>query len=213
MSSPLAMNTLRRLLAAAVAALLAVLPLRALAEREPAQRQLSQMQKGDFFRFFNLVHFRTDKAATLHRDRLHFRPSGERFQKLVTLSVQMDGKPDQVGEVALSVSRQFIDDRTMGMFARDIVKSFLQANLTAKDAQAMGDLVNEIWHHTPPGTRRISIAEAPPLPATPTPGYQVFLGSAKRFERELVRDRLTLENRADYTGGAVLVVTFRPIGR
>jgi hypothetical protein len=142
--------------------------------------RLEQARQTEFFSWFHFEETgRTGKIV-------HFKPSGEKFRSLVTLNLTIDSSSRLLG-AELILSRSFIDSARDGMFARDIAKSFVGMVASAPD------LVAEI--EQPPAnmstTLLVGKRPAPKLPASPTPGYQVFLGQRQSCQQSPIR----LENR------------------
>jgi len=158
----------------------------------------------DLFTFFNLEETGTTAGAAGARV-VSFKPSGPNFRPLVTINVTVD-KDGAITQIEALIARSFIEDKTNGVFARDLAKSLLRAGVPAADQEAITDLTNEIEY--PPSTDRLvlSARPAPKLPAQPSAGYLAFLGKQKEFEQALSATRLRLENR-QAGGDKVLALT------
>ena|ERR1700730_6511971 len=142
--------------------------------------RLEQARQTEFFRWFHLQETsRTGKVV-------HFKPSGEKFRSLVTLNLTVDSN-ERLVAAELILSRSFIDSGRDGIFARDIAKSFVSMLATAPD------LIAEIEQPPANMTTTLIVANrpAPKLPASPTPGYQVFLGQRQSCQQGPIK----LENR------------------
>jgi hypothetical protein len=112
----------------------------------------------DFFIFFHLVPTGPANAQGVTT----FRPSGERFHDLVWLSVTTD-RDARITAMTLMIRRSFIDDPKNGIFARDIVKSFIRDAPPKADANQLEALAHDIQ----PGGNNPSSS----------PDYPVFTGA------------------------------------
>lgn len=105
--------------------------------------QLDTAVKDDFFSFFHL-----NLKNKEDRDNLstyYYQPA--RDDIIVSVDTDKKGKILQMG---LIIGRAFIDDPKTNVFARDIVKSFIDAATPASDAPETESVVNEIFfRHTP----------------------------------------------------------------
>lgn len=153
-------------------------------------------KESDFFSWF---HLEEDGAPREEANRkvTVFKPSGEAFRDLVSLTVAVDGE-GRIREMELSLSRSFIDDASNGIFARDIAKSLLRSAVPRENQTEVADLANEIEFQYS-SNRPVLTAQQnlPQLPESPTLGYQVFLGKEKRYEQLLSRCIVRLENGAE----------------
>ncbi len=151
---------------------------------------LTTMAASAFITWFN---FQDSGEATSTGDRL-YRPTAEVFRDLtvLTCATAPDGTLTAIG---LVVARRFIADEREGAFARDLIKSFIQA-LNARPSAALGGLADEIFFRDPVGPV-LTRGAAPALPPEPSQGYQVF---AKRIAAWRTRHnglRLTFTNADD----------------
>lgn len=110
-----------------------------------------------------------------------FRPTGEAFHDLVALDVRTNGPDERITSMALRLERRFIDDPRDGVFARDIMKSFLRAALPPDVLAAipsLSDTVASIEDLSQSGTPVIVRQDALRAHGTPahTIAYDVFLG-------------------------------------
>jgi hypothetical protein len=137
-----------------------------------------------FFTWFNLQ--RADGDGV-------YRPSGQSFRDLVSLTVDAPG--GRLEALSLAVSRGFIDDPRQGAFARDIVKSFLEA----LDGKAFAPLIAEVFFRdNGPMLMRGSPPNLPPAASEP---YLVFSGAAPQAELRSGSLNLTFANAAVASGG------------
>ena len=154
--------------------------------------RLDQVRETEFFRWFHLE--QTDLNRVGAQTVVAFKPSGEKFRPLVTVTT--DGQ-DRLKALELVLSRVFVDDLKDGVFARDIVKSFLSAVFAGSGDQGLDDLVNEIQYplfHGPGVIVRTPPADMK-LPEAPTRCYEVYLGRQPACTLDLGDRRLGLENR------------------
>lgn len=151
----------------------------------------------DLFTFFHLQRAGALRDAHAHMV-ISFRPGPAKFAPLVTLNMTVNDK-DRILRAQLLVDRSFIDDPQNGVFARDIVKTFLRSTTPRDDVPEILDLANEIELRDLRGHVIISRERAPVLPAQPTSGYLVFSGSSSTFENQLSRSVLILRNRKQAT--------------
>jgi hypothetical protein len=155
--------------------------------------KLEAAKQADFFKFFGLV----EDGPRANEGRLtvvNFRPRVEKFRRLVSLTVKVAGD-DSIREMSLALERSFVDDRADGIFARDIAKSFLREAVPAADAARVDDLANEIeFPKETPGYTVMRTRPDPKLPATPTPGYEVYTGARELYEAAFDASALRMEN-------------------
>lgn len=129
-------RTLFSLLAATVCGFTSLLPANALSLQG---QQLEAARKTDFFTFFHMKERAIDERddSTTH----YFRP-GARGDIIFCVDTDKQGK---ILQMALVVGREFIDDPKTNVFARDLVKSFIEAATPTNSAAETRDLVNEIF--------------------------------------------------------------------
>jgi hypothetical protein len=105
--------------------------------------QLSESVTGirEYLTFFHL------RPSALRREGTHrvisFKPGGQ-FRPLVTVEVELDNLlyPQRV---ELRLSRSFLNPPTRP-FAADMAKSFLKAATSPDEREALGELIEQIWH-------------------------------------------------------------------
>lgn len=171
------MKLTARIIAAALAYCLAS-PLAARVDKAPMAsmpRNLKAEQDSDFFTFFHLSEVGVPAADTA-RAWHAFRPSGPAFHDLVELDVFTS--PDgTIGATYLGLDRAFVDDSRNGVFARDIVKSFL-AWIDRKPSPRLGSLIANLSDFSNSrGTVILMRGPAPPPPPPDGTGtYGVYLG-------------------------------------
>lgn len=107
--------------------------------------KLSAATDEDFFVFFHLKEKTSeDRGSNLVT---HYFEPDSRSDILVSVDADKTGKILQMG---LMVGRDFIDDPKTNVFARDIVKSFIDAATPARDAKETEGVVNEIFFRGTP---------------------------------------------------------------
>ncbi|MBX3074603.1 hypothetical protein KF913_11810 [Candidatus Obscuribacterales bacterium] len=95
--------------------------------------------KRDFFTFFHLKERAIDEHEELATH--YFRP-GSRNDVVVCIDTD---KQNKILQMAMVVGRDFIDDPKTNIFARDLVKSFLEVATPPSVPGDTRDLVNEIF--------------------------------------------------------------------
>ena len=153
-------------------------------------------KESDFFSWF---HLEEDGAPREEGDKkiIVFKPSGEAFRELVTVTVTVDAE-GRIREMELLLARSFVDDAVNGTFARDIAKSLLRCAVPRENQADVADLANEIEFQFSSGRPVLTARQdLPKLPDSPTLGYQVFLGKEKRYEQLFSRCVVRLENTAN----------------
>ncbi len=185
------------------AAVLAAVPATSSAQ---VGRKLDEVRGEDFWTFFGFQP--TGPAKVVEGGTtVEFRPRAERFAPLVRVTASLD-QGGAIRQMEMAISREFVDHPANGIFARDVVKSFLLAAVPADDAPDVETLVNEIQfpREDAPGTTTVRAVPAPALPGEPTPPYRVFLGRDAEWSRTLEASTLRLRNDRG-EGGSVLVLT------
>ncbi len=100
---------------------------------------LEEAQKDDFFEFFHLRKRAIDEGDELATH--YFRPPS---RDDVVVCVDTD-KSGTILQMSLIVGRDFIDNPKTNIFARDLVKSFIEAATPASSASETADVVSEIF--------------------------------------------------------------------
>lgn len=145
------------------------------------------LAKTGFFKWFNL-----EPAAEGAVGETVYRPSGEAFHDLVRLVARSESGLLQT--LTLEVRRSFIADPQQGAFARDVVKSFLEALDCAGDP-AIAPVIDEIFFRGPRGPM-IMRGAPPALPASASAAYLVFSGQQESWSGKSRGVVLTFANRA-----------------
>lgn len=164
--------------------------------------------KTSFFQWFHFAPV-TSPAAGI----AVFKPSGEKFHNLATLSVNL-GANRRITSIDLAIARSFIDDPRDGIFAADLGKSFLAAALPPDDRTAMQHLIDTIGYGgnfgrqvitgAPPANLQINRDSAP---------YLVWLDRNEYWQRPVGAMSLRLENvRLDETAVLRITVGAKPAG-
>lgn len=154
-------------------------------------KSLEDIQKTDFFIWFQLTE--TSRSQEKRGDTLvNFKPAGEKFHDLVTVSLSIDSR-QQIFAIGLLLARSFIDDPQDGVFARDIAKSLLRAAPPDPDRPTLSQLADEIeFSHS--FQLIVGPAYQPPAPpSTPSLGFQTYLGRRKSYEQAISESKLKLE--------------------
>jgi len=172
-------------------------------------QSIKTAKKSEFFRWFSLSEIGTAKDEN-GNSVVSFRPTGGKFDSLVTLGVVLDER-HCICQLHLSLDMSFVDDKKDGMFARDIAKSFLHSALPRADARSGTMLADEIaFRHEFPVITPAS-SPRPQLPAEPTPGFLAFTGQRQLFEAVYSQSSLRIEQtRADNTENVVISIRAQP---
>jgi hypothetical protein len=178
---------------------------------------LEQAKQTGFFQWFMLE--QTGVAAVNGGKEFLYQPSGERFHDLARVKVTTDGR-GRIVAVELALQRGFVDSSSVGIYARDIAKSFLQSGVDPQDTETITKLVGEIDQLKGSSAPVIVHHDAvKPSPAgAPSEGYQVYLGKRDAFQVALPHGQtLDMENRPaekkpsanQKTAETVLAIAFR----
>jgi len=163
---------------------------------------LDDATKTDLFEWFHFA-----PAASPAAGQAVFKPSGEKFHDLATLSAAV-GADGRITAIDVAIARSFIDDPRDGIFAADLGKSFLAAALPPDDRTAMQHLIDTIGYG---GNFGRTVITAAPGPANlqivrDSAPYLVWLDRNEYWQRPMGAVSLRLENtRLD--GTAVLRIT------
>jgi hypothetical protein len=159
-------------------------------------RTLADERKGHFFSWFHLNPVGAPAPASSGRAWHCFRPNGEAFRAFVELDVLIDASGRML-EQRLGLDRAFADHPRNGIFARDLVKSYLQwwGLADAGNAQARA-LIENIANPAAAGVPVLMRAgAAPPAPGEDTTGgYLVYLGKRISAKAVLGDSKLTIAN-------------------
>src|SRR5271165_1946585 len=128
-----------------------------------------------FFDWFHLV--QTEQNPCEPGLVTRFRPEGESFRSRCWLDV-LEASGGGMVQMELVLSREFIDGRD-GLFAQDLVKSFLLTVLSDACRDLLADVMQEF---TTPGMRGA------------TPGFLVFVGRRDEWATQTGWSRLALSN-------------------
>ncbi len=130
----------------------------------------------DLFTFFNLQRTGSE-ALPEHRTLVTFKPTAETFRPLVTLAVTTDAQ-GVIESLRLDVARSFIDDPQQGIFAADLVGSFLRSAGGNESEDDLAALSKEIHARSlmNPGRTVLTAQPAPALATTPSAAYRVYAG-------------------------------------
>ncbi|HYJ79128.1 MAG TPA: hypothetical protein VEW03_05990, partial [Longimicrobiaceae bacterium] len=120
-----------------IASLAAVIPATASAQ---LGRTLEDVRGEDFWTHFQLQSTTPGEPIPAPGE-VRFRTTAPRFAPRVLVTVALDSVR-AIRVMELSLTREFVDDAQVGVFAADIVKSFLQAALPADDLPDLQPLVD-----------------------------------------------------------------------
>lgn len=178
---------------------------------------LEQAKQTGFFKWFMLA--QTAESTDSGAKQITFQPTGDQFHNLTHVNVKVDAQGHIVA-IELVLSREFVDSSSVGIFARDIAKSFVQTGVNPQDQENVVNLVREI--DQPQGSSAPIIlhqdAVKPPPSGPPSQGYLVYLGKRDAFQIALPHGQiLNMENKApdkktaedQKTAGKVLSLSFR----
>lgn len=199
--------------------------------------ELKEAADQDFFRFFQFKLM----GYSLTRDGYTmavFRPGKEMPYRLsVNLFVTLDGQ-NRIKRMRINLDRRFIDDSQLGMFARDVAKSFVQAAVPEKDYDDARAVANEIFFRQPLtrvttaraggkilsvfkiGTGELApgdiiiIGESSKLPVMPgerSEFYACYEGSRRTYQKDFGDTMLRFSNR-ESAGQKYLEITVMPTG-
>jgi hypothetical protein len=131
----------------------------------------------DLFTFFHLARVAEEKRDG--KMEVVFNPTGEAFRKLVTLRISTDER-GIIQQMTLSVARSFVDDRRQGVYAADLVQTFLIRAVHGAAANPVQLLSTEIRNRSLASTAQ-SVITAQPLPdcsTSPSAAYLTYAGNA-----------------------------------
>ena len=146
----------------------------------------------EFFRWFHLERSEPSQALADGRTWHGFRPSGEKFQSLVTVNLETDAD-DHIIDAKLCLDRAFVEHPKDGAFARDITTSFLRWVLSPGQQELLSEFLSELGD-LGPNVIRFARAPAKSPPGGPGPLYRVYLGREKDAEQALPSVLLRLTN-------------------
>lgn len=160
---------------------------------------LDDATKTELFQWFHFAPVASPSAGAAV-----FKPSGEKFHELATLSAAVGGD-GRIAAIDLAIARSFIDDPKDGIFAADLGKSFLAATLPPDDRTAMQHLIDTIGYG---GNFGQTVITGTPRPANlqinrDSAPYLVWLDRNEYWQRPVGAVSLQLEN-VQLDGTAVL---------
>jgi hypothetical protein len=158
-------------------------------------RTLAAERTGHFFSWFHLDPLGDPVPASSGRTWHCFRPDGAAFRAFVELDVLIDAS-GRILQSRLGLDRAFADHPRNGIFARDLVKSYLQWGLAEASAGEARTLIENIGHPAAAGVpvliRRDSV---PPTPGEDTTGgYLAYLGRRASAQAVFGNSKLTIAN-------------------
>jgi hypothetical protein len=162
-------------------------------------RKLDDERSGHFFSWFHFDPICEPAPASSGRTWHCFRPNGEAFRAFVELDVLVDAT-GRILESRLGLDRAFADHPRNGIFARDLVKSYLQWGLSEPARSGARTLIENIANMAG-GAVLMHPSAVPPVPGEDTTGgYLVYLGKRTAVEAmlgdstDLGNSKLTLTN-------------------
>jgi hypothetical protein len=160
---------------------------------------LDDATKTELFQWFHFAPVASPTAGVAV-----FKPSGEKFHDLATLSAAL-GADGRITAIDVAIARSFIEDPRDGIFAADLGKSFLAAALPPDDRTAMQHLIDTIGYGGNFGRQVITAAPGPAnlqIIRDSAP-YLVWLDRNEYWQRPVGAVSLRLEN-VQLDGAAVL---------
>lgn len=136
---------------------------------------LETARKTGFFRWFHMAE--SERHPEEPAELVRFRPAGDKFHDLCFLDILLAPGGEFV-RMELVVKRSFIDGAD-GLFAQDLVNSFLRAALPDACRSLLEDFITEI--NTPAGDGQ-------------TPSFQVFKGRLNTWSKQTGWSRLHFAN-------------------
>jgi hypothetical protein len=149
---------------------------------------LAAAQESDFFGFFHWTQASREPTADGGSDVTFKPPAESMFPDVVVLHLALD-RGEAIHAMKLRVARGFIDGE-QGIFARDVVKSFLRAAVPAGEEPAIDALATEIEVR--------GLDPDAVLPPTPSVGFQVFAGQAATSTQDFAHAQLLLSSSTDW---------------
>jgi hypothetical protein len=155
------------------------------------EQTLETALQTEFFKWFHLEE--TERRPEAPNESVRFRPSGPKFHDLCYLDILTSGGGAMV-RMELVARRDYVDGRD-GVFAQDMVKSFLLAALPAACQAVLADFMREIT--------------ALPAKSGATPGCQAFRGLQSAWSAQTGWSRVVIAN-LHLPEGPTLVVQVGP---
>jgi hypothetical protein len=161
----------------------------------PPAQTLAAERKAHFFTWFHLDPLGDPVPAASGRTWHCFRPAGEAFRAVVELDVLIDAS-GRILQSRLGLDRAFADHPRNGIFARDLVKSYLQWGLAEASGGEARTLIENIGNLTAAGVPVLIRSDSvPPTPGEDTTGgYLAYLGRRASAEAVFGNSKLTLAN-------------------
>jgi hypothetical protein len=176
---------------------------------------LSDAQQLEFFEFFrfSLSDDRPDPAHAGMSIKM-FSVGGD-YRGEVTLMISTKISDDTIQVAGLMIRRDFIDNPETALFARDVVKSFLELS-PGSESHDLAKLHNEIWEcylgtYATQLQQRQDTLVPHSCEDTPenTPAYLVFLGQLEKFKILRSGGYVMLQNTKKVAGIPLLFVEMR----
>lgn len=184
---------------------------------------LADARKQDVFTFF---HFQELKRLPPNNGITMVVFEAECMGNRALLMLEVSGKEETISAASLMLPRKFVDGSFVGVFARDLAKSFLMQAVPDGDLPACQTTISEIAFggqktepvkageykvdvvggtKTSEGFKEADPKSVPKLPDTPTAGYAAYLGKQQTFRQEYKNCRIAIMN-SDAEGGSVLTI-------
>jgi hypothetical protein len=162
-----------------------------------------------WFQFGEVTRTSAERGAVL----VTHRTAGQ-FRDLVVLRVTADAHGQTV-RLSLQVARSFIHDPREGMFARDVVASFIrEASAQQGYDECFAVLLGDLWSKPLRGPDAVVYTDCNPLPSMPRlpgdfrPAFPVYGGAEATFTTPLTQTDFCMSND-HFDGVGALTVSFR----
>jgi hypothetical protein len=158
-------------------------------------RKLDDERRGHFFSWFHLDPLGDPVPTGSGRAWHCFRPAGEAFRAFVELDILVH-QSGRILQSCVGLDRVFLDHPRNGVFARDLVKSYLQWGLDELARAQARALIDNIANPAASGVPVLIHARSmPPAPGEDTTGgYLVYLGKRTSAEAIVGNSKLTMTN-------------------
>lgn len=186
---------------------------------------LAKAQKMDVLTHF---HFQEVRRKTTESGDTLVMFAARCMDSVSIISFMVVGKEEKIRLASLVMHRSFIDEPKLGVFARDLAKSFLAQAVPEADLPQLKTTIAEItfggetpqpvtvgkWTAkvvtgamTPDGLKQIDPSSIPKLPVKPTPAYAAYLGKEKQFEQNYSHCKIyIINNKGDGEGKETLQI-------
>jgi hypothetical protein len=157
-----------------------------------------ELRKTELFEFFHFTETGR-RPTTGGLQEIYLKPGG--FQEFIDVRMRID-RSQKVHAGILYLDRDWIGSpMTVSPFGRDLAKSFIDAVTPPTDRAKADNVVNTIWNIRGSSDREIAIQPDSPKDLVPEPPIEelehVYLGIEDKYEMELERSRIRVENVTD----------------